>query len=277
MENKTKTTVPKPNETSIQRDTKRAQGHRIWGGPRKKDIVATPISTLQASSIDKPSGMERAQYKMGSHPTPTVKNQVKHPKYSHSVKTSRLRYTRHALDAIPESEPQQELWASKLWASNPILEISSVPVQKILRISQLPKAGPVPALPSGASDPPRQQNRTPKTDRKDQTSGKVRASLHDGPLQETKALRISSKGKQMKERRSKSAWQKLLRSVNKKTFLRAVAYILPQLVCLQHHRGQVLPSLTGKGTTNLPGVRTIRNAAYHITNLFNTGGGVKKP
>ena len=37
--------------------------------------------------------------------------------------------------------------------------------------------------------------KTPKTDGKDQTSGKVRASLHDGPLQKTKALRIASKGK----------------------------------------------------------------------------------
>ena len=112
-------------EISIQRDTKKAHGHRIWGGPGKKDIVATSISALQAFSIHKPSGVEEAQHKMGSHLTPTVTNQVKHPMYSHPVKTTRLGYIRHALGMIPESEPQQELWASK-----PMLNISSVPVQK---------------------------------------------------------------------------------------------------------------------------------------------------
>ena len=205
--------------------------------------MAIPVSALQTSSTHKPPGMERAQHKLDPHPTPTVKNQVKHPKYSRSGRTSshldkrsRLRYTRHTLDPIPESQLQHELWTSQLWASNPTRKISPVSVQKRLRISQLPKAGTSSSL--------HQQNKTPKTDGKDQTSGKVRASLHDGPLQETKALRIASKGKQMRERRSKLAWVKLLRLVNRNTFLRAVAYILPQLVCLQHHRGQVLPSLT---------------------------------
>ena len=156
--------------------------------------MAVPISSLQASSIHSPPGMERTQNKVDPHPTPTVRNQVTHPRYSHSGrpsshrdKRSRLSYTRHTLDPIPESQLQHEVWTSQLWASNPTRNLSPVSVPKRLRISQLPKAG--------ASGSPHQQNKTPKTDGKDQTSGKVRASLHDGPLQKTKALRIASKGK----------------------------------------------------------------------------------
>ena len=151
-----------------------------------------------------------------------------------------LSYNRHTLDSIPEAHLQHEVWTSQGWATNLSQNFPSVPRPKRLRISQLPK------------------------------TGKIRASLHDKPLQETKALRIVSKSKAAKERRSRFMWTKLLRSVNKTTFLRAVAYILPQLVCLQHHRGQVLPSLTGKETTNLPGVRIIRNVVYYLANRCTT-------
>ena len=148
MENKIKTKATKPNETSVQTDSKQAQGHRIWGRSGKKDIMAVPTSSLQASSSHKPPGMKGTQHKVDPHPTPTVRNQVTRPKYSHSGRTSshrdkrsRLSYTRHTLDPIPESQLQHEVWTSQLWASNPTRNLSPVSVPKRLRISQLPKAG----------------------------------------------------------------------------------------------------------------------------------------
>ena len=204
-----------------------------------------------ATPIHNPPGMEQTQHKDIAHPTPTVRNQATRPKYlhtgrtsSHRDKRSRLSYTRHTLDPIPEAHRQHEVWTSQLWAANPSRNLPSVSVPKRLRISQLPKAR--------APNSRHQQNKASNADVGDQISGKVRASLHDGPLQETKALRIASKSYTTKERRSKFIWVKLLRLVNRNTFLKAVAYILPQLVCLQHRRGQVLPSLTRKGIEKEP-------------------------
>ena len=62
--------------------------------------------------------------------------------------------------------------------------------------------------------------------------------------------------------------------MNKKPFLKTLAYIRPQLVCLQHHQGHVLPSLTMTISVqchNLHRVCTIWNVAYRMTNLCTTG------
>ena len=246
-ENKRKAKALKLDKNSVHKIPKRTQGHRIWGGFGKKDIIVTSINALHTTPIQNPLDTEQALHKDDARPSSRVRNQVTNPKYSHTGKTPshpnkrmQLSYNRHTLDSIPEAHLQHEVWTSQGWATNLSQNFPSVPRPKRLRISQLPK------------------------------TGKIRASLHDKPLQETKALRIVSKSQATKERRSRFMWTKLLRSVNKTTFLRAVAYILPQLVCLQHHRGQVLPSLTGKGTTNLPGVRIIRNVVYYLANRCTT-------
>ena len=59
--------------------------------------------------------------------------------------------------------------------------------------------------------------------------------------------------------------------VHKLQFRRALAYILPQLVCLQHSREHILPSLMVKeAKDNLQGVRGMRSAVQNVTRLCNT-------
>ena len=59
--------------------------------------------------------------------------------------------------------------------------------------------------------------------------------------------------------------------VHKLQFRRALMYILPQLVCLQHSRGQILPSLMIKeAKDNLQGVRNMQSMVQKITRLCNT-------
>ena len=83
-----------------------------------------------------------------------------------------------------------------------------------------------------------------------------RASSHDKPLHMAKARR---KVANSQDYRFRQAWKRAVLMVHKLQFRRALAYILPQLVCLQHSRGHILPSLMIKeAKDNLQGVRSMR-------------------
>ena len=125
--------------------------------------------------------------------------QLKHSTHPQPVKTTRLGYIRQVLGMIPELEPQQEPPAQ---SSTPA--ISMAPPQATQHISQLPKAEPVPALPTETSSSPHQQNKATKADHKHKVPRKVRAALHDDPRQKTKAQRTASRTKEIRERKLKS-------------------------------------------------------------------------
>ena len=95
-----------------------------------------------------------------------------------------------------------------------------------------------------------------------------RASSHDKPLLIAKAQR---KVANRQDYLLRQAWKRATLMVHKLQFQRALTYILPQLVCLQHSRGKILPSLMIKDAKdNLQGVRNMRSVVQKITHLCNT-------